>query len=331
LPLILLTSGQWGGAADGLDVVAFLTKPIKPSQLYNVLQQLFAEEPRELAKRDAAPEPLFDAEMGRRRPLRILVAEDNVINQQVAQSFLERLGYRADVAANGLEVLSSLRRQPYDVVLMDVQMPEMDGLEATRRIRQLLPAELAAEAQPRIIAMTANALKEDCNICLAAGMDDYLSKPIQVEELVIALKRCQSRRSKAPGKPAKGFEAATARPGSPEVLDSWTLERLRVGLGKQADKMLPALIERFYQDVERLLKQSRQALEQGHADDLRRVSHSLKSTSATFGANALSAEARNVEVLARDGKLEEAGDRITQAEAEFAKAKAALEAMRDEL
>lgn len=108
------------------------------------------------------------------------------------------------------------------------------------------------------------------------------------------------------------------------------LERLRVGLGKQADQMLPALIERFYQDAERLLRQARGALEQGHADELRRASHSLKSTSATFGAKALSAVARNLEGLARDGKLEVAGDQIAQAEAEFARAKAALEAVRDE-
>ncbi len=330
LPVILLTSGQWGGVADGIGVAAFLTKPIKPSQLYNVLVQLFAEEPLDTARRDAARESPFDVGMGQRQPLRILVAEDNVINQQVALSFLERLGYRADVAANGLEVLSSLRRQPYDVVLMDVQMPEMDGLDATRRIRQLSPSELAAEAQPRIIAMTANALKEDCDICLAAGMDDYLSKPIQAEELVNALKKCQSHPSKAPRKPMKRAEPAIVEPGSPQVLNPKALERLRAGLGTQADRMLPGLINRFYRDAERLLGQARQALEQGQADDLRRASHSLKSTSATFGAMALSAAARELEVLAREGRLEMATEQITQVEAEFARARTALETMPDE-
>jgi len=330
LPVILLTSAQWGDAADGLDVMAFLTKPIKPSQLYNVLAQLFAEELQEMPRPDAARASPFDAEMGRRLPLRILVAEDNVINQQVALSFLERLGYRADVVANGLEVLSSLRRQPYDVVLMDVQMPEMDGLEATRRIRQLSPTELAAEAQPRIIAMTANVLKEDCDICLAAGMDDYLSKPIQAEELVSALSKCRSHRSKASRKPAKQVELVVTKPGFSEVLNSKALDRLRAGLGKQADRMLPGLIDRFYQDAERLLRQARRALEQGQADELRRAVHTLKSTSATFGAMALSAVARNLEVAARDGRLEGVGDQIAQAEAEFARAKAALEAMRNE-
>jgi signal transduction histidine kinase/DNA-binding response OmpR family regulator len=331
LPVILLTSGQWGSVADGLDVMTVLTKPIKPSQLYNVLLQLFTEAPREITSREAVRESPFDAGMGRRLPLRILVAEDNAVNQQVALSFLDRLGYRADVAANGLEVLSSLRRQPYDVVLMDVQMPEMDGLEATRCIRKLPLSELATEAQPRIIAMTANALKEDCDICLAAGMDDYLSKPIQAQELVRALSKCRSRQRKTRRKHEKGIDTVITGPESPKVLDQWSLERLRVGLGKQADQMLPGLIDKFYQDSERLLCQARQALAQGEADDLRRAAHSLKSTSATFGAMALSSVARNLEVAAREGRLEGAGDQIAQAETEFNRARTALEAMRHEL
>jgi signal transduction histidine kinase/DNA-binding response OmpR family regulator/HAMP domain-containing protein len=329
LPVILLTSGQWGGTPGDLDVAALLTKPIKPSQLYNLLLQLFAGEPQELARRVATRESVFDAGMGRRLPLRILVAEDNAINQQVALSFLERLGYRADVVANGLEVLASLRRQPYDVVLMDVQMPEMDGLEATRRIRQLSTAELAAEAQPRIIAMTANALKEDCDICLAAGMDDYLSKPIQAEELVGALSKCRARRPRASRMRAKAKEPAITA-GSPQVLDPRAIERLRAGLGTQADQVLPRLIARFYQDAERLLEQAWQALEQRRADDLHRAAHSLKSTSATFGAMALAGAARNVEAAAREGRLEGTGDQIAQVQAEFARVKIALEAMRNE-
>jgi signal transduction histidine kinase/DNA-binding response OmpR family regulator/HAMP domain-containing protein len=331
LPVILLTSGHWGGAAEGLGIVACLNKPIKPSQLYNVLLQLFAdEETQKLDRPEAVRESPFDAEMGSRLPLRILVAEDNAINQQVALSFLERLGYRADVAANGLEVLSSLRRQPYDVVLMDVQMPEMDGLDATRRIRQSSAPELAGETQPRIIAMTANALKEDAEACLAAGMDDYLSKPIQAEELVGALSRCRSGESSTAKELLKGSGPALTEPPSSGVLDTWTLERLRIGLGEQAHKMLPGLIERFYRDVERLLGEARQALAQGQASDLRRASHSLKSTSATFGARALSAVARKVEVLAQEGRLEAVGGQLSQAEIEFIKAKAALEAMQDE-
>jgi signal transduction histidine kinase/DNA-binding response OmpR family regulator len=196
LPLILLTSAPLDAVRDAerIDFASVLTRPIKPSHLYDALVEIFAGRPQDLPKREVERQPRFDRTMGLRLPLRILVAEDNVINQQVALSFLERLGYRGDVAANGLEVIDALRRQPYDAVLMDIQMPELDGLQATQRIRQLAPAELAAGAQPRIIAMTANALREDYEVCLAAGMDDYISKPVQVEEMVRALRRCQPRR-----------------------------------------------------------------------------------------------------------------------------------------
>jgi signal transduction histidine kinase/DNA-binding response OmpR family regulator/HPt (histidine-containing phosphotransfer) domain-containing protein len=345
LPLILLTSaGQRTAGAGGIEFAAFLTKPIRASQLYDVLMSIFAEEAQPVQRGDVAAGPQFDAQMGRRLPLRILLAEDNVINQQVALSFLERLGYRADVAANGLEVLQSLRRQPYDVVLMDVQMPEVDGLEATRRIRQGFPAE----AQPRIIAMTANAMREDREACLVAGMEDYIGKPVQVGELVAALSKCQPRLPKVPRErpqvvevPAAGIRATVVSPtvlagpepvkaAPPQVLDPGALKQLRATLGKQADRMLPGLIEKFYEDVNRLLGEVRQALEQGQAGDLRRAAHSLKSGSATFGATALSAVARELEYLARDGALEGVAGLIARAESEFVAAKAALETVRKE-
>ena len=121
--------------------------------------------------------------MGKRQPLRILVAEDVVVNQKLALRLLEQMGYRADVASNGLEAIQSVERQPYDVVFMDVQMPEMDGLEASRRICDRWPRG----KRPVIIAMTANAMQGDREMCLDAGMDDYISKPIRIDELVKAL------------------------------------------------------------------------------------------------------------------------------------------------
>jgi signal transduction histidine kinase/DNA-binding response OmpR family regulator len=188
LPLMILTSlGQPEADIEGEEFAAFLSKPIKPSQLYDALVSIFvsAEQPVQGGK--AADVPQFDPQMGQRLPLRILVAEDNMVNQKLALRLLERMGYRADVAANGLEVLEALYRQPYDVILMDVQMPDMDGLEATRFIVQEWPPQ----QRPRIIAMTANAMKEDREICLEAGMNDYVSKPIRVEELVNALSKCR--------------------------------------------------------------------------------------------------------------------------------------------
>ena len=127
----------------------------------------------------------LDGKMAERLPLRILLAEDNAVNQKLALRLLSQMGYQADVAANGLEAIAALERQQYDVVLMDVQMPELDGLDATRRICARWPR---AE-RPRIIAMTANAMQGDRELCLDAGMDDYISKPIHTDELVGALSR----------------------------------------------------------------------------------------------------------------------------------------------
>jgi signal transduction histidine kinase/CheY-like chemotaxis protein len=140
---------------------------------------------------ESKKQSLFDSGLGQRLPLKILLAEDNAVNQKLALRLLERMGYRADIAANGLEVIAALERQRYDVILMDMQMPEMDGLEATRHIVKTWKA-----GKPHIIAMTANAMQEDREACFAAGMDDYVSKPIQVKELVGALERVNEARAK---------------------------------------------------------------------------------------------------------------------------------------
>jgi CheY-like chemotaxis protein len=186
LPLVMLSSmGPRREEADalGLSFAALLTKPIKPSQLHNVLVEAFAGQPQRVGAQRAQGKA--DADMGAKHPMRILLAEDNAVNQKVALRLLQRLGYTADVAANGLEVLEAIARQPYDLILMDVQMPEVDGLEATRRICQLVPKE----ERPRIVAMTANALAGDRERCIEAGMDDYVTKPVDLLQLADALQR----------------------------------------------------------------------------------------------------------------------------------------------
>jgi signal transduction histidine kinase/DNA-binding response OmpR family regulator len=183
-PLIMLTSLGWRDAVNISHFASFLTKPIKQSNLYNaVIGALTQTEAKRT--RPATTDQQFDPTLAARVPLRILLAEDNAVNQKLAVRMLERMGYRADIVANGLEVVEALIRQPYDLVLMDVQMPEMDGLEATRQIRSAFPPD----KQPRIVAMTANAMQGDREECLAAGMNDYVSKPIQVKELQVALEK----------------------------------------------------------------------------------------------------------------------------------------------
>jgi PAS domain S-box-containing protein len=181
LPLVLLTSiGSRITHTKLPEFAALLTKPVKQAQLRRVLTDIFSGQP---AAPLTSPTTDFDATLAQRQPLRILLAEDNVVNQKVAQHILARLGYRVDLAANGAEALLALQRQPYDVILMDVQMPEMDGLEATR----LICAEWPTGQRPYIIAMTAHALTGDYEKCIAAGMDNYISKPIALERLVTAL------------------------------------------------------------------------------------------------------------------------------------------------
>ena len=167
---------------DGL-FKTYLTKPIKQSLLFDALMQAISTDP--VASTQPQVKPQFDKGMASRLPLRILVAEDVAVNQKLIQSLLGRLGYRADIAGNGLEVLAAIERQRYDLILMDMQMPEMDGIEATKRVRSHLPAD----TQPRIVALTANAMDGDRERCEEAGMDGYLAKPVQVRELQAELNR----------------------------------------------------------------------------------------------------------------------------------------------
>ena len=189
LPLVMLSSvGGREAGAEKVDWAAYLTKPIKQSQLFNLLTGIFerAEGKAKAATRAAqTAKPTVDPQMATRHPLSLLLAEDNAFNQKLAMHLLKQMGYRADVAGNGLEAIQAVERQHYDVILMDVQMPEMDGLEASRQICARWPQG----KRPRIVAMTANAMQGDREMCLQAGMDDYISKPIRPTELCEALER----------------------------------------------------------------------------------------------------------------------------------------------
>jgi CheY-like chemotaxis protein len=193
LPLVLFSSLGRREAGDAETMfAAYLNKPLRQSQLFDTLAGLLAErEAPHVAKKTAKPiaKGGLDSGMGKRHPLRILLAEDNVVNQKLALRLLQQMGYRADVASNGVEAIESLQRQVYDVVLMDVQMPEMDGLDATRAIC----AKWGPKERPRIVAMTANAMQGDREACIGAGMDDYVTKPIRVESLVEALAQARPR------------------------------------------------------------------------------------------------------------------------------------------
>jgi signal transduction histidine kinase/DNA-binding response OmpR family regulator len=189
LPVVMLSSvGLREEDSEPFDWAAHLTKPIKQSQLFNVVASIFGQAEKQPVARPAAEAPKIDVKIAERFPLTILLAEDNAYNQKLATLVLKQMGYKADLAGNGLEAIQAVERQHYDVILMDVQMPEMDGLEATRKICARWPRG----ERPQIIAMTANAMQGDREMCLQAGMDDYLSKPIRVNELASVLERAAS-------------------------------------------------------------------------------------------------------------------------------------------
>lgn len=294
LPLILLTSlglqddvllGQ--GRVARQRFASYLAKPLKPSQLYNALLTVIDARPVQVQTPVTALQ--FDAHLAGRIPLRILLAEDNAINQRVALRMLSRMGYHADVAGNGLEVLNALRRQKYDVVFMDVQMPEMDGFEATERI----VAQWEAGQRPRIVAMTANVMQGDRERCLAAGMDDYIGKPIKVEELRTALERCTSVTVDA--SLAASAESVAEEPPTEDVLDAQTLAQFQEMLGAEETR---ELIERFLKDVPVALQEMRGKLEPGELSAIERAAHALKSSSALFGAKKFSGLCKELEMIA---------------------------------
>jgi len=309
LPLVLLCSP---GHRDTAGVAAsVVSKPVRASQLHDALASLFGVEGLSVG---SEPPTVFDREMGRRLPLRILVAEDNVINQRLLLGLLDRLGYSADVVANGAEALDALGRRTYDVVLMDVQMPGVDGLEATRLIR-----ERWRSGGPRVVAVTANAMKEDRDACLEAGMDDYLSKPIRLDELTAALRRCREAAPPPAPPESPGPEAAP-------LLDPAALERL--GAMCDGDEgFVDEMIDTFLAHAPTLVADMRAAIERGDAPAFRRAAHDLKSSSATLGAEALRHRSLELEQQGKAGTLPEAAV-IEEVAAQLEQVVAALGARR---
>jgi CheY-like chemotaxis protein len=352
LPLVMLTSIDMPETSDKslqANFAALLTKPIKQSHLYDVLIQVLDGQPIKVRTSYSLSLDI-DPHLAQRLPLRILLAEDNMVNQQVALHLLQRMGYRADIAGNGLEVLEALSRQPYDVVLMDVQMPEMDGLTATRRICQALPQK----ERPRIIAMTANAMQGDREMCLEAGMDDYISKPIRVEELVRALSKCKEElqvskckeelqvsrlkvKSNEPSVASAALSEDNLQPSnlqlltptqcttfnpSRAVLDATVFRELREMVNK--DEILVKVVEGYLEDTPKLLQEMAEAATKGETASLERIAHTLKSTSALLGAISMSQLCKELEANGHDDSLASSAAMLSQVKTEYEKVEVAL-------
>lgn len=269
-----------------------------------------------------------------RLPLRILLAEDNPVNQEVAMRTLEKIGYRADLVQNGLEALEALRRQPYDVVLMDIEMPQMDGLTATQRIRE--EWQNRPEPAPKIIAITAYAMEGDRQKCFAAGMDGYITKPFRIKALASALEQVQSGGTPTDSgvpmqstfvsdhlfgsnpPPSRGKESKT-------VLDRQILDSLRDMAGPKAEAMLSLIIGNYLEDAPERLQEIREAVAQGDPEGLRQAAHSMRSSSANLGALTLANLFKELENLGRAGTTTNAQTLLNQAEKEYENAIEALE------
>ena len=224
--------------------------------------------------------------------MHILLAEDNPVNQKVALRMLERIGYSAEVANNGVEALAALERGSYDIVLMDMQMPEMDGLEATRRIVE----KYDESERPYIIALTANAMQGDRERCIEAGMNDYISKPIRMEDLQEAFDRC-------PVQPRVTEEAEDE--ASNAIINFEVLDELIAMLGNDIE-FASGLINDFLEDGEELMGNIRSACDSGNAKELERAAHTLKSSSATFGAMDVAVVCKKLEATGKSGQLDTA-------------------------
>jgi CheY-like chemotaxis protein/HPt (histidine-containing phosphotransfer) domain-containing protein len=298
---------------------AYATKPICHQELKAVLSLALGKgdgtegsAPWPIATRHTAREPL-KAFFGRKG--RILLAEDNITNQQVALGILKKLGLRAEAVADGAEALKALAAIPYDLVLMDVQMPVMDGLEATHRIRNG-QSGVMRHGIP-IIAMTAHAMHGDRERCLEAGMNDYVTKPVSPQALAEALDKWLPAETAA--------ASASASKGSAEEPEAPVFDRVGMMGRLMGDERLAATIcDGFLRDIPRQMEALRGFLEAGDAAGAERQAHTIKGATATVGGEAQRVVASQMEKAARAGDLGGAAGHMAELEAQFDRLKKAM-------
>jgi CheY-like chemotaxis protein/HPt (histidine-containing phosphotransfer) domain-containing protein len=321
LPIILLSAARL--RSDDLrpsqaGVTTTIHKPIRAPQLLEALAQALNVHLHREKK--AAANHSLDPDLASRLPLSILLADDNPINQRVAQSVLEKLGYQAHLATNGLEVLKALETKTFDLIFLDVQMPEMDGIETMRRIAARWPNG----HRPRVVAMTGNALVGDREKCLAAGMDDYISKPIRIAELQAAIERWGSTSVKR----ADNHGASRILPdAAAELLDLAIIGELREMPPTDGVSMLRELIDLFLEAAPKRIQQLRQAA--SSPADLAFHAHALKSMGLNMGARKMVDLAKRLEEMGHNGSGSDPAALVGELENAFVLTRAQLEAVRD--
>ena len=291
-----------------------LFKPVKVSSLYDQLRVIFTG--RNIDKRRKETPSPFINQPGEIYPLKILLVEDIVINQKVGLTLLRRLGYQPDLAVNGVIALDMLRKKDYDMILLDIIMPEMDGEEVATHIR----ADFPPEKQPFIVALTANAYEEDANRYLALGMDDFLSKPIQINQLKQMIQKA-SKKVKGPLFMGKNLRPSEAKPtdNTGQAIDRKALTLFWSGLGEDTEKMQAELIDMFLHTTPERLKQLYQLLKKNDSDSIYHLAHTLKAEGKTFGARYFSKICKDMETMAKEHDLTKAPAYFAELETEYQK------------
>ncbi|MEW6153450.1 MAG: response regulator [Actinomycetota bacterium] len=283
-PVILLSSAGRPDDMTGLDVTTWLRKPIKPSVLFDALGDIFGSTaPADATGLASRPRPTAP-------PLWALLVDDSPVNLKVGARLLEKLGHEVDLASDGTEAVAAVHRRRYDVVLMDMYMPGLDGPDATRRIR----AELAEEEQPHIIAVTASILEDDRARCIAAGMDGFLTKPMRLRDLERALAQVPRPGASHHRRPAADGPSLrpAAAPAEAPALDRQVIDQLSMIMGGPA---LAAIVETYDAQARSLVEELATAAAHGQADKARRAAHTLRGSSSSLGAVALPGRCQAVE------------------------------------
>jgi CheY-like chemotaxis protein/HPt (histidine-containing phosphotransfer) domain-containing protein len=314
LPLVLLTSAGIHHTTSEMAIFnVCLSKPIKPAQLHEAFSRAMGMA-GDLPRRTAV-EPRLDSTLASRLPLHILLVDDNVINQKVAMRLLKQMGYWPDMAANGLEAIEALNRKRYDIVFMDVQMPELDGLEATRRIRAMErdPSSPLSGKHQTIIAMTANAMQGDREKCLDSGMNDYIAKPVRPENLQAAIMHWGALLK---GQAIVTRKATEARRETLEENPPADLDRIQ-DFSDGDPTAARELVELFLQQAAEQLERIRAGAASGDAREVERVAHSAAGASATCGMTAILKPFRELEAVGHRMDLSTAPELCNQVEQEL--------------
>ncbi|HAV64033.1 MAG TPA: hypothetical protein DCY13_16910 [Verrucomicrobiales bacterium] len=323
IPAIILNSFAERGSAHTqtqLPHTVYISKPVRKAELTGAIQRALSSSARPPTSTGPETQRL-DCKLADRLPLRMLLADDNPINQKVAARLLKQMGYVADVAGNGKEALKALEAQPYDIIFMDVQMPEMDGIEASRKIREKERLRGGGQPPVTIIAMTANAMLGDREKCIAAGMDDYLSKPVRPETMQEMLQRWgEVRRAAAvqetPVATTETSKSAESAPPGSEDQPPVDMDRLRE-FSAYDETAMRELAILYVEQTSAQIGRLRASFMDGRNEEARRIAHSCAGGSFTCGMAPIGETFRLIEHRLTDGRIDGVEDAIAKAEEQF--------------